>query len=209
MRWIQAIFCLLFVSISWAGEYNLPSYSDLNTKDLGQMRQLVSKGLQKAYSSSEKAEDGDYMQPDNVWQGIQQVILVILARPDQDNMIAKLMPEIQSKIAEFGRLEDALKNVKAYALQKWNGATTDEKATLLFVLENTMSQARPYLKSNPDGKETKSWAKAIFLDIHKAQLEIPEKVKNNRKLRSMYKTSSPSATARLVLEQDLNMKFEK
>lgn len=175
-------------------------YSELQIKDLDEMTNEVKNRLNKAKQislerqSQKRDEEGDH----EAVEILRDSLKLVLSRPNDDNMLSNLLPIIRSELNNFNAFEDTLVSITQEAIRSINNdkLATVYRSTSLFILENIMSEIRPELSSQ------KSDFKRIFELIRDAKIEVPEKVKNERVLRSMYSTKNPSAIAAAILKKD-------
>ncbi len=137
-------------------------------------------------------------------ESLRQGLLLVLSRPNQDNMLAKLMPEIRKELNGLNAFEDSIDSLAQEALDGLNNTKLPVvvRSTYWFVLENILSEFKPEIRDKEDLKKT-------FVKIRDAKIEIPKDVKKDLKLRSMFKVESPSDRAKRILEALLGEKDEK
>ena len=186
---------LLTSSLSFAKEYQ---YNELMTKDYDDMQSTVHKGIKAAKKIAlEKQKEGDEDGGDQAAVAIlRDTTQFVLSRPDKDFMVAKLMPLLRKELTNYGAFEDSLTAISTQAIMnlKSDKAPTSTKSTAVFILENLMSEIQPELDSKPEFKK-------IVEEIRDAKIEVPRAVRTDRKLTSMFKTSSPSETAKELLKK--------
>lgn len=171
-------------------------YNELQIKDYDEMldkvNAYVAESRQLAIKYQEEGDDetGDQMAIDKLSEGL----TYILSRPDKDNMLAKLLPTVRKELINYSAFETSLSLAVTDAITAIQSTKLPAtyRATSVFVLENVMAQVQPLISTNKD-------MRAIVEKIRDAKLEIPSDVMNDRKLKSMFNTSSPSKTAEKVL----------
>lgn len=190
------LFLTLFISsLSFAKEY---PYNELMTKDYDEMQASVRKGvLQAKKAAREKQKEGDEDGADQeAISLLRDTVQFILSRPDKDFMVSKLMPLVRKELVNYGAFEVSLETVATQAIMtlKSDKAATTTKSTAVFILENLMSEIKPEIELKPEFKK-------IVEQIRDAKIKIPDAVAADRKMTSMFKTISPSDTAKDILEK--------
>lgn len=173
-------------------------YSELQIKDYDEMSALVKEKVKKAVKIFRETGDAEEDAPPDQ-AGVEELrsaFHLILARPNQDNMLAKLMPEVRKELANVNAFEDSLSSLAAEAVEGLRNEKlpTVFRSTYLFVLENIISEFKPEIRDKTDLRK-------IFEKIRDANLEIPKDVTKDLKLRSMLKVESPSERAKQILEK--------
>jgi hypothetical protein len=164
-------------------------YSRLMILDLDEMRTSVKEKLDEAqmHLDEDTTEDA---------QGsLREAIKLILSRPNSDNMVSQLMPDVRGKHREAGGFEESLDEIVTTAIEALTKGKepASRKSTNVFVLENFMSEFKPDAISNPK-------IKSVFEKIRDAKIKIPKDVAKDLKLRSMRQVnSSPSAVAEKII----------
>lgn len=197
MKVVLSLIVMLLFSSSTFSLQKL-KYNELQIKDYDEMLEDVNKYISESRQLAIKyqEEGDDEMGDQTAIDKLSEALTYILSRPDKDNMLAKLLPTVRKELINYNAYETSLSLVATDAITAIQSQKLPAtyKATSVFVLENIMSQVQPLISTNKD-------MRAIIEKIRDAQLEIPSKVINDRKLKSMFKTSSPSATAVKVLKK--------
>ncbi len=162
-------------------------YNELMLKDYDEMLQMVNSKLKKARA----VEDNDQ----EAVEHLREAVKLILSRPDSDNMVAKLIPEIRKELTGYNAFDDVLSALAAeeITIVKDKQAAGSVKATSLFVLTNMISLIKPEAVNNND-------LRRVLDRIRSADIEITDSVKHDIKLRGMFNTPNPSKTAKEVLK---------
>src|SRR4051812_3366527 len=87
-----------------------PNYRELMLKDYDEMFMMVKKHTKSAHKMVQDADN----YPDwesNAKSELVQATRLILSRPNTDNMVAKLTPEVRREILGFGNYDDILETV--------------------------------------------------------------------------------------------------
>lgn len=173
-------------------------YNELQIKDYDEMTNKVnayiaeSQKLAIKYQEEGDDEGGDQAAIDK----LSEALAYILSRPDKDNMLAKLLPAVRKELINYNAFETSLSLAVTDAITAIQSKKLPAtyRATSVFVLENVMSQVQPLVTTS---KEMRS----IVEKIRDSKLEVPSDVMNDRKLKSMFNTSSPSKTAEKILQK--------
>lgn len=208
----KKIFFIAFIITSFIGQWafaEIYKYSELELKNYDDMRKMVQERVKKASeidaNNQQMAEDEgrlNYDETESILH-LEDALKLILSRPNKDNMIEKLLPDVRGQLNNYGAYYDSLNNIVIEAI---NGVSQKipvvYKSTYIFILENIMSEHRPYIKKENEVKK-------IFMQIRDAKIEVPNDVRLDRKLRSMFKSQSPSKTASEVLRIDFPEEHKK
>ncbi len=170
------------------------TYRDLMLKDYDEMYAMVKSHTRAAHKMIEESDNNSDWQ-----EGARSELLVaerlILSRPDSDNMVAKLTPEVKREIAMFGNYDDLLETLTKEGIQAFDSnmnLPTTIRTTQLFVLENLMSEIQPEVKDNARERE-------MLEQIRDAKIDLPSDVVAERKLQGMFLATSPSDEAKRIL----------
>lgn len=168
-------------------------YNELMIKDYDEMSNMVTTMVNKAKDLA--GEDGSQNE-DEVVRELRQALKLIFSRPNSDNMVAKLVPEVRRVLVGFNAFESSVAAVanEAVGIVKNEDAPVSVKSTALFVLDNVLSEIRPEAEANPNMRQ-------IIENIKNARLSISDDVKKERKVRGMFSSKSPSDIARDMLKK--------
>lgn len=186
--------CALFLGTAWtetsvAAFYKYSQLRMLNLEDMrGKVQQHIAKARQLSRTEGAAGEQ-------EAVEELREALKLILSRPDNDNMLEKLMPLVRKQLENYNAFYDSLSGLVAQASFSVKQGSEDVayRASNLFVLENTLSHFHPELKDNKEVKK-------IYEQIAKANIKVPKKVVKHRR-NSMFKSSSPSKTAKKVLKK--------
>ncbi len=195
-------FC--FTSVSHAELYK---YSELEIKNYDELISEVRKKIEEASRADEEARveaDSDTLHDTSKSIFIlKDALRMIFSRPNKDNTIDKLLPEVRNELKSYEAYYDSIHDL---AVEAVNGLKQKipvvYKSTYIFILENLMSEFRPELKKNEEIKK-------LFIYIRDAEAVVPDDVRLDRKLRSMFNSRNPSDTAKKILEMDLPVNERK
>lgn len=165
------------------------SYSSLQIKNLDEMRETLRQYVVDAEAHIEEDETAE------ATGKLREAFKTILSRPNGDNMVSQLMPMIKARIRDLNAYEDTLIGLAdeaIYALTQGKEKPS-LKSTNLIVLENILSEFRPEVENNKEIRK-------VFEKIRDAKIKIPSAVKNDLRLRGMYKSKgSPSKVAEKII----------
>lgn len=150
------------------------------------MQNLVQDLIRK--STAEQSDD------EAAQQHLREALKLTFSRPNSDNMIAKLVPEIRRELLNFGSFESTIDSIVIEALSTVTSrkGTAQHQSTALFVLENVLSEIRPEVKTNAKLRK-------VVAKIRDAKISITKEVIKDQKLRGMFKTKNPSDLAREII----------
>ncbi|MGE5085409.1 MAG: hypothetical protein ACM3MG_03855 [Bacillota bacterium] len=169
------------------------NYSQLATKDLDEMNQLVNDKIKE----SKKAYSGKNVP-------LKEALQAVYSRPNDDDMIDKIAAPLRTNLDEIDAWEKTVSQLTdeaVNALKHTKPFKPVVQVTYAVFLENLMSEIKPYLKK--DGFERK-----IVERIRDAKIEITKEAKNERSIRMMKGTESPSELADKILKDLANQKTE-
>lgn len=160
------------------------NYSQLALKDLDQMSKIV----RDKVSESNKSH-GEKAIP--LKEGLQAVF----SRPNEDGLIEKVMSPLRNGLDELDAWESSVQQLVKEAI----GALKNPKAfkpviqvTYTIFLENLISEMKP--------RAQLEFENSILSQIQKANIVLTPQAKNERVLRMMKETRSPSEIAADVLK---------
>ncbi len=169
-------------------------YNELMIKDYDEMYKLVQGKVKQARSVGSNTSDENVNDAEAI-EHLREALKLIFSRPNSDNMIAKLMPDVRRELSGYSAYEDSISGLTAEALEviKNKKAATSQQATALFVLENIMSEVRPEAANNDD-------LRRVVERVKDAKIKITNDVVKELKLRGMYKTRNPSEMAQDIIK---------
>lgn len=159
------------------------------------MNALVQERVKKAREIG-NTEDEESVDDRQAIEYLRDAMKVILSRPNSDNMVAKLNPEIRRELSGYSSYEDTLSSIVSEAVDmlKNKKAVTTYRSTALFILENALSEIQPELSRNED-------LRRIVERVRDAKLEVPKDVVNQLKLGGMFSSQNPSKQAAEILKK--------
>ncbi len=165
------------------------NYSQLALKDLDQMSKIVrEKVIESSKSGGSKAVP--------LKEGLQAVF----SRPNEDGMIEKVMSPLKNGLDELDAWEPSVRQLVKEAI----GALQNSKAfkpviqvTYVVFLENLISEMKP--------RAQMEFESSVLKQIQNANIVLTSQAKNERVLRMMKETRSPSEIAADVLKSAAEM----
>jgi hypothetical protein len=181
----QSLITLALVSLlaSAANAGLLFNYSQLATKDLDQMAKIVQNKIKESNKYG-----GDRTIP------LKEALQAVYSRPNEDALIEKIQPQIKSALDENNAWEKSIRQLTKEAI----GALKNPKAfspvvqvTYLVFLENIISEFKP--------KNQNDFEKSILTQIKDAKITLSKEATQERLLRVMKESKSPSELAEIAL----------
>ena len=156
------------------------NYSQLLLKDLDQMNEMV---LEKV-EESKKSDSGKNVP-------LKEALQSVYARPNDDQMIDKVVAPLRTQLDELDEWEKTLSQLTDEAINALKNPKAFKpvvQVTYMIFLQNLLSEIKPYLKTN--GFERK-----LAERVRNAKIEVTKEAANERSLRTMKKSTSPSELA--------------
>lgn len=172
------------------------SYRELMLKDFEQMQDVVRKHIRYAKQDFAAADEDPQAEP-SAFRQLKKALLLIFSRPDSDNVVAKLVPEVRRELALYDAYYRIVYEVAKESLQAFDpslGVNTLTLATYTFTLQNLMAEIRTEARENPELQKTLQM-------IADANLKVPQDVVRERKLSGMFLSESPSERATKILKE--------
>lgn len=163
-------------------------YSELAMRDYDEMMGEIKHRIQ----SAEKMSDDNI---DEAKAELKFALLLILSRPDTDNMVSKLVPLVRTPLKNIDAYESVLNDIVTRAIHTAKDLSAKPRigATSLIILENFMGELKPDTKNNAEIRE-------IFVKIRDAKIVPSKAVQTEMKMRAMMKTGfSPSEAAKKII----------
>ena len=171
-------------------------FYDLHIKGYETMSLLIQPLMKKAEHFRRLSKGQGEEKRFEVHQSLRKALLIVLSKPGYSGAeVSSLVQNIQSKTLTSDDFFSILFNITREACSsiKNEDRSPAERATYFYVLENIISETRPYLKKNER-------AKNIFVYISQAQITIPKSVHSERYMRVLEtQTLSPSKMADKIL----------
>lgn len=174
-----------FLLASHAQAGLLFNYSQLALKDLDQMNKLVTDKVKEAKKSS----SGQVIP-------LKEALQAVYSRPNEDEMIDKIIAPLRTNLDNYDAWEKTLSQLTDEAIGALKNPRAFKpivQATYVIFLENLLSELKPYIKQE-------GYERALAVRIRDAKIEVSKEAVNERKLRTMKNTTSPSEIATSVLK---------
>jgi hypothetical protein len=184
------LFTAILSSSAFAHNYK---YSDLVIRDYDEMNKEVQLRIRNAHKAN---KDGDDSTGDSAAiEELRDALKLIFSRPNSDNMVSKLTPEVRRELSGFSAFEDTISSLAASAIGviEDKNNTVSQRATAQFILDNLLSEIRPEAAGNED-------LKRVVQRIADAKLKISDDVSRELRIRSMFKSENPSDVAAQILK---------
>jgi hypothetical protein len=166
-------------------------YGELMLKDYDEMQKMVQDFIKK----SQKLQNPNSEETTDATAPLRDALKLIFSRPDSDNMVAKLVPDVRRELSNLNAFEATIESVAQESLEiiKNKKAAVSAQSTSLFVLENILGEIHPELDGNPGLVK-------IVQDVAGAKIKISKEIANDRKLKGMFTTKNPSDMAKDMLK---------
>lgn len=161
-------------------------YHQLVVKDLDQMTAIVSEKIKE----SKKSYAGKIVP-------LKEALQAVLARPDDDAMIDKILPPLRTELEDQNSWEKAVNSLTDEALNALHVTRNfhgDVQVTYAIFLENLMAELKPVAYKG-------GFEKKLIEKIRDAKIEITKEASKESTLRRMKQTVSPSVIAEAVLKE--------
>lgn len=172
------------------------TYRELMVMDYDQLYDMVIKHTKAAHKVIRESETNPEWEV-GAKQELAHAMRIILSRPDSDNMVAKLIPEVRREMALFGNYNDLLDTLANEGIKAFDSEmkmSVEMQTTYTFYLENLLGELQPMIKEDER-------ARAIVERVRDAKIKVPYEVMAERKLQGMFLTESPSEVAQRILEK--------
>lgn len=188
-------------------EYLSPSVShffdELQIKEYSQMEELIQPLIQKhQLPSTPKSSTADILDitddisEEDYLMDLRKAFLIALSRPPRGSAVQRLIQKIRRNNYAHKHFYSILTHITQQACThiKNKNRSPRERATYFYVLENIISEVRPYFEKNKEALKILEW-------IQEARIGIPDSVHKERYIRSLEpQTSSPSELAYNLLK---------
>lgn len=166
------------------------TYHQLALKDLDAMTKFV----QSKVKESKKASSGKVVPLKEAYQAV-------MSRPDDDGLIEKVVGPLRNELEDLDekeRITEDLIQEAINALTNTKNFKPDVQVTYWIFLENTIADLKQSVTGSSDSQS--SFEHRMLEKIAKAKLEITDKAKQERTLRVMKSTISPSEVSAKILQ---------
>lgn len=165
-------------------------------KDFEQMQASVRKHIRYAKQDFEAADEDPQAEVSAFLQ-LKKALRLIFSRPDSDNTVAKLVPEVRRELTLYQAYFKVIHELAEEGIQAFDrslGVNTLTLATYTFMLQNLMGEIQAEARENKTLQST-------LQTIADANIKVPPDVINERKLSGMFLSESPSEQAKRVLKK--------
>ncbi len=181
----------LLLAFTWSAIAENYKYNELIIKDYDEMQEMVRHFVDRARDAA--GEDGTSNEDEAVGY-LREALKLIFSRPNSDNMVAKLVPEVRRVLLGFNAYEREIGSLvnEAIGVLKKKNVATSVQSTSLFILDNILAEIRPEAENNAMLRE-------VIARVRDAKLRIPKDVIKERQNR-MFSTQNPSDLAKEILK---------
>ncbi len=188
MKHLKIFNLILFFSLFSLGAYaKVPyTFSQLALRDLDEMNKMIEDRKKESLK-------------DKITMPLREAMVIILSRPDEDTMVYKIMPVLQTELEKYDLFEATFENVVDEAIKtlkemKSSPPKSDlpQLATYVVILENSLSELR--------AKKDEEFNKRVLAKIRDAKLDIPKSVMDQLRMGPMKSVENPSEIAKKILE---------
>lgn len=161
------------------------NYSQLALKDLDQMNQLVSDKVKE----SKKSSSGKVVP-------LKEALQAVYSRSNDDDLIDKVITPLRTNLDELESWEKTLSQLTDEAINALKNPKAFKpvvQVTYVIFLENLLAEVKPYIKKE-------GFERDLVERVRKADIEVTKDAVNERKLRTMKGTVSPSEIAANILK---------
>lgn len=177
------IFCCTWPIFCFAAD---PIYSNLQMLNYDEMLAKVKVHVKSAEKVKEATQAQDQLE---------EAMRLILARPNNDNMVSQLFPIVRSPLRNMDSYDIVLDQIIDDAISVLRSPSTKppQQITNLFIIGNLLGELKPDLQSNEK-------VKAIFVKIRDAKLEFSQAAQKELRSRgSPVRPGNPSEMAAKAL----------
>lgn len=171
------------------------SYRELMLKDFEQMQAAMRKYVRHAKQDFSQADEDPQAEASAFLQ-LKRALRLIFSRPDSDNVVAKLVPEVRRELSLYDAYPTVIHEIAQEGVQAFDpslGVNTVTLATYSFMLQNLLGEIKAEAQTN------QALLKTIDF-IAQSDLKIPYDVIQERKLSGMFLSESPSSQAKRISE---------
>lgn len=160
------------------------------------MQRAVRKYIKNAQQDFDAAESDPQAEVSAFIQ-LKSALRLILSRPDSENMVAKLIPEVRRELSLYSAYARVMNELAQEGIQAFDsslGVNTLTLSTYTFMLQNLMGEIQAEARENKDMRD-------IIQMIADAKITVPYDVMNERKMSGMFLSESPSQQAERILKK--------
>lgn len=161
------------------------SSQQLKMTDYDQIKSKLDKKISESRRLAKNlGESPDPVEEQAAIEPLRDAMLLLLARPDTDNLVAKLMPDLRRELNNFDAFEEVFLSVGESLLRKSKdkGLRLEDRVTTSYQLQNLLTEIQ---SMNPKGREPlKSFVKKVI----DQKIEVDKEVASYRNLNFMDQT---------------------
>ena len=163
------------------------AYSRLKLLDIDEMNDIVLKRVK------------DYRKSKNQVV-LREALLISLSRPDDDNLLEKLMSTVRYTLETNDDWEEIVESIVDESTSRLKDQTTapEDQVTYLTALSNLVLEFKPELYK-PDVSPV--FEKNIIAKIADAEIIVSDEARKESSLNSMYAVPNPSILAQNILKE--------
>jgi hypothetical protein len=161
------------------------NYSQLKLKDIDSMSKMISSKIEESRKAG-----GDQTVP------LKECLQAVYSRPNEDFMIDKVIGPLKSELEDHNAWESSVQKLTKEAigaLQHGKAFRPVVQVTYTVFLENILADQKPTLD--------KPFSQKLVQQIRDAKIEITKEAENERRMRVMTDTTSPSEIADRMLKE--------
>ena len=186
MKKAKIIFLMMVSGLAIQAQAGLLfNYSQLTLKDLDQMSKIVSDSIKE----SKKSAGGKEVP-------LKEALQAVYSRPNDDEMIEKIVGPLRTQLDNLDAWEKSISQLTDEAINALRNPKAFKpvvQVTYLVFLENLLAELKPYINKP-------TFERDMVTRIRNANVEASKEALNERKLRSMKATVSPSEIADQILK---------
>ena len=126
---------------------------------------------------------------------LREALKFVLSRPDRDNLSIKLIPIVKNPLMHLKIYDETLFSLTQEAISTYKNKEMPViyRATALFMIENSLAEARPQMK-------TSTYMRQTIESIRDADLDVDSDVQKFRSRNGMFSSRNPSKIAKVLLK---------
>lgn len=168
------------------------SYKKLGLKDYDEIQKILTphyEVVRTIKNSNDESLDSKAV------EHLRQALLVILTRPNSDNMVSKLYPKAEKELRSLNAYHDTIASIASEAINTLQSKDirTDSRTSALFILNNLLSEMKPRAKDSEDVIK-------VLYKIKDSKIEASKDIKRALRKRMMSTPLKPWKIAEKILK---------
>lgn len=168
------------------------SYKKLGLKDYDEIQKILTphyEVVRTIKNSNDESLDSKAV------EHLRQALLVILTRPNSDNMVSKLYPKAEKELRSLNAYHDTIASITSEAINTLQSKDirTDSRTSALFILNNLLSEMKPRAKDSEDVIK-------VLYKIKDSKIEASKDIKRALRKRMMSTPLKPWKIAEKILK---------